>query len=85
MKTIIRFFSMLALVGGIAVTGALAQNPCDDVDTPTAQYTKFTEQWTPIDATLKANKPPAEAALQEAINTGKGFLEKWGSCEAWAQ
>ena len=33
---------MLALVGGIAVTGALAQNPCDDLDTPTAQYEKFT-------------------------------------------
>jgi len=85
MKTIIRFFSMLALVGGIAVTGALAQNPCDDVDTPTAHYTKFTEQWTPLDASLKANKPPAEAALQEAINTGKAFIEKWGACEAWAQ
>jgi hypothetical protein len=76
---------MLALVGGIAVTGALAQNPCDDVDTPTAQYTKFTEQWTPLDASLKANKAPAPASLQEAINTGKGFLEKWGACEAWAQ
>ena len=85
MKTIIRFFSMLALVGGIAVTGALAQNPCDDVDTPTGVYTTFTQQWTPLDATLKANKPPTEAALQEAINTGKGFLEKWGACEAWAQ
>ena len=35
MKTIIRFFSMLALVGGIAVTGALAQDPCSDLDTPT--------------------------------------------------
>ena len=85
MKTFIRFFSMLALVGGIAVTGALAQNPCDDVDTPTAQYTKFTEQWTPLDASLKANKPPTETALQEAIDTGKAFLEKWGACEAWAQ
>ena len=85
MKTIIRFFSMLALVGGIAVTGALAQNPCDDVDTPTAQYTTFTEQWTPIDATLKQSKPPARDGVQAAINTGKAFIEKWGNCEAWAQ
>jgi hypothetical protein len=85
MKTIIRFFSMLALVGGIAVTGALAQNPCDDVDTPTAQYTTFTEQWTPIDATLKQSKPPAREGVQTAINTGKAFIEKWGNCEAWAQ
>jgi len=85
MKTIIRFFSMLALVGGIAVTGALAQNPCDDVDTPTAQYTKFTEQWTPINASLKARKPPVRADVQAAIATGKEFLEKWGNCEAWAQ
>ena len=85
MKTIIRFFSMFALVGGIAVTGAMAQNPCDDVDTPTAQYTKFTEQWTPIDATLKARKPPVRADVQTAVATGKGFLEKWGNCEAWAQ
>ena len=75
MKTIIRFFSMLALVGGIAVTGALAQNPCDDLDTPTAQYEKFTGLY----------QKKTEAEVADAINTGKAFLEKFGSCEAWKE
>ena len=75
MKTIIRFFSMLALVGGIAVTGALAQNPCDDLDTPTAQYEKFTGLY----------QKKSEAEVAEAINTGKSFLEKFGACEAWKE
>lgn len=75
MKTIIRFFSMLALVGGIAVTGALAQNVCDDLDTPTAQYNKFLE--------LYNKKPFNVTEAQDAVNTGKAFLEKFGACEAW--
>ena len=78
MKTIIRFFSMLALVGGIAVTGALAQNDvCSDLDTPTGQYNKFLE--------LYAKKPLVLAEAQDAVNTGKAFLEKFGACEAWKE
>ncbi len=75
MKTIIRFFSMLALVGGIAVTGAFAQNACDDLDTPTAQYEKFTGLY----------QKKTEAEVDEALNTGKAFLEKFGACEAWKE
>lgn len=75
MKTIFRFFSMAAVVAGIAVTGALAQDVCSDVDTPTAQYEKFLG--------LYNVKPPTEGNVQEAINIGKAFLEKFGACEAW--
>ena len=75
MKTIFRFLSMAALLAGIAVTGAFAQEPCSDVDTPTAQYEKFLG--------LYNKKPQVKAEVQEAVNTGKAFLEKFGACEAW--
>lgn len=75
MKTIFRFLSMAALVAGIAVTGALAQDVCSDVDTPTAQYEKFLG--------LYNRKPGVIAEKEEAINIGKAFLEKFGACEAW--
>lgn len=77
MKTIFRFLSMAAVVAGIAVTGAFAQDPCSDVDTPTAQYEKFLG--------LYNVKPPTESNVQEAINGGKAFLEKFGACEAWKE
>lgn len=75
MKTIFRFVRMAALVAGIAVTGAFAQDVCADVDAATAQYTKFTE--------IYNKKPPVEAQVKEAIDVGKSFLEKYGNCEAW--
>lgn len=68
---------MAAVVAGIAVTGAFAQDPCSDVDTPTAQYEKFLG--------LYNVKPPTESNVQEAINGGKAFLEKFGACEAWKE
>ena len=68
---------MLALVGGIAVTGAFAQNPCDELDTPTAQYEKFLG--------LYNKKPFVLAEAEDAANTGKAFLEKFGACEAWKE
>ena len=76
MKTIFRFLSMAALVGGIAVTGAFAQNVCDDLDGATAKYEAFT-------AGYGKTAPGDLALLKTASAAGKEFLEKWGACEAW--
>ena len=75
MKTIFRFLSMAALVTGIAVTGAFAQNVCDDLDGATAKYEAFTANYQKKDS----------AGIQTAITAGKEFLEKWGACESWAE
>jgi hypothetical protein len=75
MKTIFRFLSMVALVGGIAVTGALAQNVCDDLDGATAKYEAFTANYQKKDV----------AGKEAALAAGKEFLEKWGACESWAE
>src|SRR5215203_6085718 len=75
MKTIFRFLSMAALVGGIAVTGAVAQNVCDDLDGATAKYEGFTGNYQKKDV----------AGKEAALTAGKEFLEKWGACESWAE
>jgi hypothetical protein len=66
---------MAAIVAGIAVTGAFAQNVCDDLDTPTARYETFTNNY----------QKNTEAELTSAIAAGKEFLEKWGACESWKE
>jgi hypothetical protein len=69
---------MAAIVAGIAVTGAFAQNVCDDIDTPTARYETFT-------ASYQKNKIEDLEAIKGAVAAGKEFLEKWGACESWAE
>ncbi len=69
---------MAAFLAVIAVTGAFAQNVCDDIDTPTARYDTFT-------ASYQKNKIEDLEAIKGAVAAGKEFLEKWGACEAWAE
>ena len=79
MKAIFRSLSMAAIVAGIAVTGAFAQNVCDDLDGATAKYDAFIAGY---------NKPAVLAevpALKAASAAGKEFLEKWGACESWKE
>ena len=78
MKAIFRSLSMAAVVAGVAVTGAFAQNVCDDLDTPTARYETFTNNY-------QKNKIEDLAAIKSGLAAGKEFLEKWGACEAWAE
>jgi hypothetical protein len=66
---------MAAIVAGIAVTGAFAQNVCDDLDGATAKYDAFTAGYNKND----------KASLEAALAAGKEFLEKWGACESWAE
>jgi hypothetical protein len=66
---------MAAIVAGIAVTGAFAQNVCDDLDGATAKYDKFIEGY----------QKKTEAELVPTIAAGKEFLEKWGACESWKE
>ena len=75
MKSIFRSLSMAAIVAGIAVTGAFAQNVCDDLDGATAKYDAFTANY----------QKKTEAELTAAIAAGKEFLEKWGACESWKE
>src|SRR5690606_10490625 len=73
MKSIFRSVSMAAFLAALAVTGAFAQNVCDDLDTPTEKYEIFTSKY----------QAKTEADLTAAIAAGKEFLEKWGACEGW--
>jgi len=73
MKSISRSLSIVAFVVAVAVTGSYAQNACDDLDTPTAKYGTFTENY-------QKNDIPS---LESAVAAGKEFLEKWGACEGW--
>lgn len=74
MKTIFRLLSITALVAGIAVTGAFAQDDvCTQIDSATALYDKFTANYNKRSST----------DLLVAINAGKEFLEKYGACESW--
>jgi hypothetical protein len=75
MKTIFRSLSMAAVVAVVAVSGAFAQNVCDDLDGATAKY----------DAFIAGYNKPDKAALDAALVAGKEFLEKWGACESWKE
>ena len=66
---------MAVFVAGVAVTGAFAQNVCDDLDTPTAKYETFTANY----------QKKTEAEVTAAIAAGKEFLEKWGACDGWKE
>lgn len=67
--------SMAAVVAVVAVTGAFAQNVCDDLDAATAKY----------DAFIAGYQKKTEAELVTTIAAGKEFLEKWGACESWKE
>jgi hypothetical protein len=79
MKTIFRFFSLAVVVAagavvGFAQTTAPTPDPgCADVDGQNAIYTPFTETYN--------KKPYTIADTQKAMELGKSFLEKFGSCE----
>ena len=81
MKTIFRFLStgvMAAALLGAGATLSYGQDPpasCADVDGHNALYTKFTE--------IYAKKSLPE--MQAALTTGKEYLEKYGSCEAFKE
>jgi hypothetical protein len=64
---------MAAVVAVVAVTGAFAQNVCDDLDGATAKYEAFINNYNKND----------KASLEAAVTAGKEFLEKWGACESW--
>lgn len=73
MKTIFRFLSLMLVVTAGAVAG-FAQDQCADVDGQNAIYTPFTETYN--------KKPYTAAETAKAIEHGKSFLEKFGSCES---
>lgn len=73
MKSIFRSLSMAVIVAGVAVTGAFAQEVCDDLDGATEKYEAFTNNY-------QKNDIPS---LEAAVAAGKAFLEKWGACEGW--
>lgn len=82
MKTIFRFLSVAMLFAAV-VSSTLAQDtpaaaPAGDVcNEPAAeqQYNKF----------VAGYKGKTDAEVKEAISTGKGFLEKYGSCANWKE
>src|SRR5688572_31869588 len=75
MKTIFRFLNAGALTVAILAVGAVTgfgQEACADVDGQNALYTKFTENF----------QKKTSAELRIAMDSGKGFLEKYGACES---
>jgi hypothetical protein len=73
MKTIFRFLNAGALTVAILALGAVAgfgQEACADVDGQNALYTKFTENF----------QKKTAAELRVAMDSAKGFLEKYGEC-----
>jgi hypothetical protein len=82
MKTINRFLRTGALTTAILAVGAMvgfgqapANANCADIDGHNALYTKFTGIY---------NKT-AVADMEGALSTGKEYLEKFGSCEAFKE
>ncbi len=73
MKTIFRLSSLALVVAAGAVAG-FAQDQCADVDGQNALYTPFTEVYN--------KKPYTVADTKKAIELGKSFLEKFGTCES---
>ena len=81
MKTIFRFMGTGVMAAALLAAGATlsyGQDPpssCADVDGHNALYTKFTGIYS------KKTVPDMESAL----STGKEYLEKYGSCEAFKE
>jgi len=74
MKTIFRFLGLGLVSTAIAAAGTTAgyaQDPCADADGQTALYTKYTELY----------PKTTIADRKAAVEAGKQFLEKYGSCE----
>jgi hypothetical protein len=75
MKKIFRFVGLGGLLTAFFAVGAVAsfaQDPCADVDAQNASYQDILGKY-------KSTDP---AVLGQAIDSAKGFLEKYGSCEA---
>lgn len=75
MKTIFRSTNLLLLLAAIIAFGAvagMAQDPCTDADGQTKMQDEFD--------TLYAVKNDLNVR-QKAIDSGKAFLEKYGTCE----
>lgn len=81
MKTIFRFLSTGALTAIVLAVGAAAgfaqdapaNANCADIDGHNALYTKFTGIY----------QKRAVIDMESALTTGKEYLEKYGSCEAY--
>src|SRR4030095_1981117 len=74
MKKILRLVGFSGLLTAVLAVGAVAsfaQDPCADVDAQNALYQEVLKNY-------KSDDPPT---LQKAIDAGKQFLEKYGSCE----
>lgn len=75
MKTIFRYTNIAALMAVFILLGAaagMAQDPCADAEGQTALGDKFRAQFP--DKSIEGRKA--------AIETGKQFMEKYGSCES---
>ena len=73
MKTIFRFLNTGVMTVAILAVGAVTgfgQDACADVDGQNALYTKFTENF----------QKKTSADIKVAMDSGKGFLEKFGEC-----
>lgn len=79
MKKIFRFVGLGGLLTAIVAVGAVAsfaQDACADVDGQNALYQ---------DQVLKFYKTEDPDVLQKAVDAGKQFLEKYGSCDSTKQ
>lgn len=75
MKTIFRYVNAAAILAAFIVFGAvatIAQDPCADAEGQTALGDKFRAQFP--DKSIEGRKA--------AIETGKQFMEKYGSCDS---
>ncbi|MBK8304439.1 MAG: hypothetical protein IPK98_13930 [Chloracidobacterium sp.] len=75
MKTIFRSTNLLLILAAIIAFGAvagMAQDPCTDADGQTKMQDEFDALYA-----VKVNLN----VRQKAIDSGKAFLEKYGSCE----
>src|SRR5580765_1643163 len=77
MKTIFRYTNVALLVAAFISLGdvaGLAQNPCEDADGMTALNAKFTDNYT-----------KGLAERKTAVEAGKQYIEKYGSCPPAAE
>jgi len=77
MKTIFRLTNLGLLLAALLAFGAvagLAQDPCQDADGQTKMQDEF-------DALYKQGRKAFDAR-KKAIESGKSFVDKYGSCEA---
>jgi hypothetical protein len=76
MKVIVKNFSLGVLLAALFAVGgisAFGQDQCADVDAMNATYQAVLDNYKSVDT------------LQKAVDAGKEFLEKWGTCEVAKQ